>query len=52
VAQLVVLLTTPAVAARVDPAALAVMAVTVSVPVLPAAVVAAARVDRRLLLAP
>jgi len=37
--------------ARVDPAALAVMAVTVLVPVLPALVAAAARVVRPLLLA-
>ena len=37
--------------ARVDPAALAVMAVTVLVPLLPAAAAAAAREDRRLLLA-
>ena len=44
----VVVLTPPAAVARVDPAALAVMAATVLLPLIPAVEAVAARVDRRL----
>jgi hypothetical protein len=49
--RLVVLITAAAVAARVDPAALAKMAVTAFLPLTPVKAAAAARVDRLPLLA-